>query len=58
MSFYNIASPVLNLLAPFTLLIVPFIMLKLMKIKVTFGSYKEAMMTAIKRHAVLELKTI
>ena len=55
LSFYNIASPVLNLLAPFTLLIVPFIMLKLMKIKVTFSSYKDAMMTAIKRHSIGKL---
>ena len=52
LSFYNIASPVLNLLAPFTLLIVPFIMLKLMKIKVTFSSYKDAMMTVELSHKV------
>ena len=55
LSFYNISSPILNLLAPFTLLIVPFFMLKLMKIKVTFASYKDAMMTAIKRHAIGKL---
>lgn len=55
LSFYNIASPALNLMAPFTLLLVPFLMLKVMKMKVTFASYKEAMMTAIKRHAIGKL---
>ena len=55
LSFYNIASPALNLMAPFTLLLVPFFMLKVMKMEVTFATYKEAMMTAIKRHAIGKL---
>ena len=42
-------------MAPFTLLLVPFLMLKVMKMKVTFTSYKEAMVTAIKRHAIGKL---
>ena len=55
LSFYNIASPVLNLMAPLTLFVVPFIMLKIMKIPVSFSNYKDAMMTAIKRHAIGKL---
>ena len=55
LSFYNIASPALNLMAPFTLLLVPFFILKVMKIPVTLSSYKQAMMTAIQRHAIGKL---
>ncbi len=55
LSFYNISSPVLNLLAPLTLLVVPFFMLKLMKVKVTFENYKEALFAALKNHAIGKL---
>jgi len=55
LSFYNVASPVLNLLAPLTLLFVPFIMLKLLKAPVTFSNYKEAMVAALKKHAIGKL---
>ena len=55
LSFYNIASPVLNLLAPFTLLLMPFFMLKIMKVPVTFASYKTAIISALKRHAIGKL---
>ena len=55
LSFYNIASPVLNLLAPFTLLLVPFFMLKLLKVPVNFQNYKDAMISALKKHAIGKL---
>ena len=42
-------------MAPFTLLLVPFFILKVMKIPVTLSSYKQAMMTAIQRHAIGKL---
>jgi len=57
MSFYNLASPLLNLLLPVIMLIIPFFMLKIMKVEITFTTYKDALFQQIKHHSIGRLFT-
>ena len=52
MSFYNLSSPVLNLLAPVFLCFIPFILLKMMNQKITFQNYSLLLIEQIKKHAI------
>ena len=51
LSFYNISSPVLNLVAPFFMLIVPFFVLKLMRLPINWTTYSKILMENFKKHA-------
>ena len=57
MSFYNLASPALNLALPVIILLVPFFLLKIMGIPCTFQSYKKILLEQIKNHSVGQLFT-
>ena len=57
MSVYNIASPVLNLLLPIIMMIIPFFLLKLMRIPLTFESYKRILLEQLQHHSVGQLFT-
>jgi len=57
MSIYNIASPVLNLLLPIIMMIIPFFLLKIMQIPITFESYKRILLQQIQNHSIGQLFT-
>ena len=57
MSFYNLASPALNLALPVIILLVPFFLLKIMGIPCTFQSYKKILLEQIRNHSVGQLFT-
>ena len=57
MSIYNIASPVLNLLLPLVMMIIPFFLLKIMGIPLTFESYKRILISQLQHHSVGQLLT-
>jgi len=57
MSVYNIASPVLNLLLPIIMMIIPFFLLKIMRIPLTFESYKRILLEQLQHHSVGQLFT-
>jgi len=57
LTFYSIASPVLNLLAPIMLLIIPFFLLKIMKIPITVASYTDVLLQQLKRYNFGQLFT-
>lgn len=57
LSFYNLASPLLNLLLPIIMLILPFFLLKIMKIPVTFQTYKTILLEQLRNHAIGRLFT-
>ena len=41
LGLYNFTSPIINLVTPLVIIIIPFFILKIKKIKITFSSYKE-----------------
>lgn len=41
LGLYNFTSPIINLITPLVVIIIPFFILKLKKIKITFNTYKE-----------------
>ena len=51
LSFYNISSPIINLVAPFFMLIVPFFALKLMRLPINWTTYSNILMENVKKHA-------
>ena len=55
LSFYNISAPVLQLIAPFFILLVPFAVLKVMKLPISWNSYYKILMENIKHHAIGKL---
>ena len=55
LSFYNISSPVLQLIAPFFVLIIPFFLIKMMKLPITWNTYYKILMQNIKNHAMGKL---
>jgi hypothetical protein len=57
LTFYSIASPALNLLAPVMLLIIPFFLLKIMKIPITVKSYTDVLVQQLKRYSFGQLFT-
>jgi len=56
-TFYQIASPILSLIAPIILLIIPFIILKIMKIPITIAKYTEILMQQLDKHSLGQLFT-
>lgn len=57
LSIYNLLSPVINLMSPLFLFIVPFILLRSMRIKITWKMYKSILVTQLKNHAIGQLFT-
>ena len=47
LGLYNFTSPIINLVTPLVIIIIPFFILKLKKIEVTFKSYKEFLFESI-----------
>ena len=47
LGLYNFTSPIINLVTPLVLIIIPFFILKLKKIEITFKSYKEFLFETI-----------
>ncbi len=55
LSFYNISSPVIQLVAPVMILILPFFILKMMKLPITWTSYSKILIENLKRHSIGQL---
>ena len=52
LSFYNISSPVLQLITPIFVLLVPFFVLKAMKLPMTWETYYKILIENVKQHAI------
>ena len=50
LSYYNMFSPVINLLIPIIVLFLPFFILKLMKLPINFLTYKKILFKQLKNH--------
>ena len=57
LSVYNIFSPVINLISPLLVFIVPFLMLKTLRVKITWSMYKKILVMQLKNHAIGKLFT-
>ena len=57
LSMYNLSSPVVNLLSPFALFLVPYFLLKSMRIPITWPMYKKILIKQLKNHALGQLFT-
>ena len=57
LSMYNLSSPVINLLSPFALFLVPYFLLKSMRIPITWPMYKKILIKQLKNHALGQLFT-
>lgn len=55
LSFYNISAPVLQLIAPFFVLLLPFAVLRVMKLPITWKTYYKILMENIRNHAIGKL---
>jgi len=52
LSYYSISSPILNLAFPILILIIPFFLLKIAKIPITFNNYKNIIMKQLQNHII------
>ncbi len=50
LSYYNISSPVINLLTPFSILFLPFLILKILKLPITFSHYKDILFKQLRNN--------
>ena len=57
LSIYNLSSPVINLLSPFALFLVPYFILKGMRVPITWPVYKKLLIVQLKNHAIGQLFT-
>ena len=55
LSFYNISSPIIQLIAPFFILLLPFAVLKVMNLPITWKTYYKILIENIKHHAIGKL---
>ena len=55
LSFYNISAPVLQLIAPLFILIIPFVVLKMMNLPISWNSYYKILKENLRNHAVGKL---
>ena len=55
LSLYNISSPIATLIAPFFVLLLPFAVLKVMNLPITWNSYYKILLENIKHHAIGKL---
>ena len=58
LSFYNISAPVLQLIAPFFILLVPFAVLKVMKLPISWNSYYKILMESDLKGVINNFKYI
>ena len=56
-SMYSILSPALNVIAPFFVLLIPFLLLKVKKIPITLSKYMEILIVSIKNNSFGRLIT-
>ena len=52
LSYYSISSPILNLAFPILILIVPFFILKIAKIPITFDNYRRIIVNQLQNHVI------
>tara|TARA_B100000795_G_scaffold268596_3_gene255900 strand:+ start:21842 stop:23533 length:1692 start_codon:yes stop_codon:yes gene_type:complete len=57
LSIYNLSSPVINLMSPFALFIVPYFVLKGLRVPITWAMYRTILVTQMKNHALGQLFT-
>ena len=57
LSVYNLFSPIVNLLSPLLMFIIPYFILKFMRLKITWPHYKNLLMMQIRNHAIGRLFT-
>ena len=57
LSFLNISSPLMQLLAPVLMLIIPFIFLKILGTRVTIETYIEMLKKVLKNNNVVQMLT-
>ena len=57
LSIYNIFSPLINLLSPIIVFLVPFFMLKTLRVKINWQMYKQILIMQLKNHAIGRLFT-
>jgi len=57
LSVYNLSSPVVNLLSPFALFLVPYFLLKSMRVPITWDMYKVILIKQLKNHVIGQLFT-
>mgnify|MGYP001159752576 CR=1 FL=1 len=57
LSVYNLSSPIVNLLSPFALFLVPYFLLKSMKVPITWKMYKVILIKQLKNHVIGQLFT-
>jgi len=55
LSFYNISSPIIQLIAPLFILIIPFFVIKMMNLPITWSAYYKILMQNLKNHAIGKL---
>ena len=55
LSFYNISSPVIQLIAPLFILIIPFFVIKMMNLPITWNTYYKILIQNLKTHAIGKL---
>jgi len=53
MTYYNLSSPLINIMLPIILMVVPFFIIKMtMKEPITFGLYKSLLFNQLKNHSI------
>ena len=57
LTIYNLASPIFNLFSPLLLFIMPYIILRGLKMKITWATYKKILYMQLQNHAIGQLFT-
>lgn len=57
LSIYNISSPVINLLTPFAIMVIPFIIIKLMRLPITAENYIRILKSELAKHPIGKIFT-
>jgi|TARA_B110001450_G_scaffold134625_1_gene126409 hypothetical protein len=57
LTIYNLFSPLFNLFSPLLLFIMPYIILRGLKMKITWGTYKKILYMQLQNHAIGQLFT-
>jgi len=57
LTFYELASPILSLFAPLILFIIPFIILKILKMPITIENYGKTLMQQLDKHPIGQVFT-
>ena len=57
LSIYNISSPVINIITPFAIMIIPFILIKLLRLPITLENYITILKREISKHPIGKIFT-